>query len=255
MKINRGRVLAAVVAVLVVVLIITSLTRKSKGEVKDIVVEIQHMADGQNDLIKDKDVKEIIRRSFEENVAELRVGQLDVNRIERVLELDPFIENAETFVDAANILHVKVVQREPICRIIDNNSANYYLDKTGVKMPLSKYFSARVPIVTGAVPPHVPDFLQKKNYGLKSVFDLVQRLRGDKFYDTFVQQIYVDPSGEFTLIPVLGDQKIKIGTLDNLDDKLKRLHIFYTEAMPYEGWRKYRTISVKYNGQIVCKKK
>ncbi|NJN33538.1 MAG: hypothetical protein HC817_04070 [Saprospiraceae bacterium] len=140
MKINRGRVLAAVVTVLVVALIITSLKRKSKGEVKDVVVEIQHMADGQNDLIKDKDVKEIIRRSFEENVMEARVGQLDVNRIERVLELDPFIENAETFIDADNILHVKIGQREPICRIIDNNSANYYLDKMGVKNAFIEIF-------------------------------------------------------------------------------------------------------------------
>jgi cell division protein FtsQ len=40
-----------------------------------------------------------------------------------------------------------------------------------------------------------------------------------------------------------------------LEEKLEQLKTFYKEAMPYEGWKKYRTISVKFKGQIVCKKK
>ncbi len=240
---------------LVVVIGIAAIMNKRKGNVKDIVVNIQHLEDGVNDLIKDKDIKEILRRGFEENVAEMKVSRVDVQRAERILEQDPFIENAEVFIDADNKLNIKIVQREPICRIIDNNGLNYYMDKNGIKMPPSKYFSARVPIITGAVPPHVTDFLSRKKYGLKDVYYLVKQLQADEFYKTFIQQIVVDAGGEFTLIPVLGDQKIRIGTIDDLDDKLKRIRIFYDEAMPYEGWRKYATISVKYKGQIVCKKK
>ena len=240
---------------LVVVIGIAAIMNKRKGNVKDIVVNIQHLQDGENDLIKDKDIKEILRRGFEENVAEMKVSRVDVQRAERILEQDPFIENSEVFIDADNKLNIKIVQREPICRVIDNNGLNYYMDKNGIKMPPSKYFSARVPIITGAVPPHVTDFLARKKYGLKDVYNLVKQLQADEFYKTFIQQIVVDAGGEFTLIPVLGDQKIRIGTIDDLDDKLKRIRIFYDEAMPYEGWRKYATISVKYKGQIVCKKK
>jgi cell division protein FtsQ len=240
---------------LVVVIGIAAIMNKRKGNVKDIVVNIQHLQDGENYLIMDKDVKEILRRGFEENVAEMKVSRVDVQRAEKILEQDPFIENSEVFIDADNKLNIKIVQREPICRVIDNNGLNYYMDKSGIKMPPSKYFSARVPIVTGAVPPHVTDFLSRKKYGLKDVYYLVKQLQADEFYKTFIQQIVVDAGGEFTLIPVLGDQKIRIGTIEDLDDKLKRIRIFYDEAMPYEGWRKYATISVKYKGQIVCKKK
>ena len=122
-------------------------------------------------------------------------------------------------------------------------------------MPLSKYFSARVPIVTGAVPPYVSDFLLRKKYALTQVFNLVQILNADAFFAPMIQQIVVDAAGEFTIIPILGDQKIRIGTLDDIEGKLDRLKIFYKEAMPYEGWKKYNSISVKYQGQIVCKKK
>ena len=40
-----------------------------------------------------------------------------------------------------------------------------------------------------------------------------------------------------------------------VESKFEKLKVFYKEAMPYEGWRKYDEISLKYNGQIVCKKK
>ena len=122
-------------------------------------------------------------------------------------------------------------------------------------MPPSKYYSARVIVVTGALTPYVADFLQRPNYGLKSAFELVQRLNADPFFGAMVQQVYVDAGGEYTLIPILGDQKIRLGNLDDLDDKLQRLKDFYAEAMPYEGWKKYASISVKYRGQIVCKKR
>jgi cell division protein FtsQ len=252
---NKRKLYAVIFVGVVALIAIVALSRKKRSEIKDYVIDIKHLSDGQNDLIREKDVKEIIRRSFEENVDEQRVGQVDVQRVERVVEADPFIENAETYVDANNNLHITITQREPICRIIDNNGLNYYLDKNGMRIPVSKYFSVRVPIVTGAVPPYVPDFITKKKYGLKDIHTLITRLNADDFFNTFVQQVYMDAGGEFTLIPVLGEQKIRIGNLEDLDEKLQRLHIFYNEAMPYEGWKKYKTISVKYKGQIVCKKR
>jgi cell division protein FtsQ len=254
-RVDKAKIYWTIGIVVVGIIAVAAFMRKKRNEVNDIKVSINHLSDGENDFIKEKDIKEIIRRSFDDNVAEQRLGQLDVQRVEKVLEQDPFIKNAETYVDIAGNLNITITQREPICRIIDNNGLNYYLDRNGVKMPPSKYFSARVPIVTGALPPHIPDFLTKKNHGLKNIYTLLDYLNNDVFYKTFIQQIHMDASGELTLIPILGDQKLRIGTIDDLDDKMKRLKIFYEEAMPYEGWKKYNSISVKYRGQIVCKKR
>jgi cell division protein FtsQ len=254
-QLNRKKLVVVIAGGLTLLLVLFFTFRKKRSAIKDVIVDIQHIPNADNDLIKEKDVKEIIRRSFEEKVENEPLGQVDVARIEQVLEQDPFVENAETFVDVKGNLNLKIYQRQPILRVIDNNNLNYYLDKNGVKMPLSKYYSARVPIITGAVPPYVNDFLKQKKYALKDVFYLVQRLNADVFFAPMIQQIVIDAAGEFTIIPILGDQKIRIGTLDDLDEKLERLKIFYKEAMPYEGWRKYRSISVKYKGQIVCKKK
>lgn len=60
------------------------------------------------------------------------------------------------------------------------------------------------------------------------------------------------------MIPLVGNQKIVFGsafTDKEVKEKFEKLKIFYKEAIPYEGWNKYSEISLKYDKQIVCKKK
>ncbi|MEZ4980905.1 MAG: hypothetical protein R2769_04815 [Saprospiraceae bacterium] len=49
-----------------------------------------------------------------------------------------------------------------------------------------------------------------------------------------VEQIHVHDK-EFVLIPKIGKQKILLGTIDELQDKIDRLKIFYEKVMPREG--------------------
>ena len=73
-----------------------------------------------------------------------------------------------------------------------------------------------------------------------------------------IGQIHLQKNGDFVLIPLLGDQKIIFGaapTPELVQDKFERLKHFYKEALPHEGWNKYKEISVKYEGQIVCRKR
>jgi len=138
-------------------------------------------------------------------------------------------------------------------RIIDDNGLDYYLDSEGMKLPLSKHFTARVLVATGNIPPHSPDFLQRKKHLLKDLFQLAKLILADEFLKSLLEQIYVN-QGEFVLIPKVGDQKILLGKFENVEDKLERLNIFYQKGIPYEGWQKYKTINLKFKNQVVCGK-
>jgi cell division protein FtsQ len=73
-----------------------------------------------------------------------------------------------------------------------------------------------------------------------------------------IGQVYLEADGDFILIPLLGEQQIVFGqarSTEEVSDKFERLKHFYKEALPHEGWNKYIEISVKYEGQIVCRKK
>lgn len=205
-------------------------------------------------LISERDVKQALLVSFGSDLEGTELAQLEVERMERVLESDPFVKNADAYIDQNNQLHIKIEQREPVVRVLDNNGGNYYLDAAGKKMPPSKNFAARVIVATGNVSPYTPEFREKRRNSLKDLFNITQALLADEFLASFIQQIHINNRGEFILVPLIGNQKIELGSARKLEDKLRRLKIFYQQGMPYEGWRKYETINLKYSGQVVCRR-
>ena len=236
-------------------LIISAIESKKARLAKDVLINIQHLPDG-NDLISKEDIKLTIERSFGFNLTGIPVREIDFARVERVLENEPFILNADVYVDASNQIHIEVSQREPIVRIIDVNGLNFYLDEFGEKMPLSKHFTARVLVATGNILPFDKQFLQrKKRNTLKDLFELTNTFRKDEFLNPLIGQIFVTEAGEYYLIPNLGNQKIILGTMENLEEKLFYLKTFYKEALPYKGWQKYKTINLKFKGQVVAGKR
>ena len=204
------------------------------------------------------DIQKIIQRSFVYNLTEEKVplGKLKVGEIEKILEAEPFVLDAEAYVDAQNQLYIHVTQRTPILRVIDKDNQTYYMDHTGRQMPMSDHSTARVLVATGQIPPYTPDFQEpKKKHFLKKMFDLTEYIRGDEFLNPMIEQIYVNQYEEFTLIPKVGRQKIIFGKYEDVEDKFNRLELFYDEGMSREGWQKYKTINLKYRKQVVCEKR
>jgi len=233
-----------------VVVIAAVSSKKSKG-LKAIEIGIMPLADGYN-LIDENDVNELIKNSFGYNLRSVRMGELDIERVERVLEKDPFVLKAEVFIRADDRLEIRIRQREPVLRVIAKNGENYYFDKDAVKMPTSKHFSARVLVAMGDIPRYTEDFLTKEDNVLNQLFKLAKMVLNDDFFRPMMEEIYVK-DGEFVLIPKLGKQKIIFGDNSQMKEKLKRLKIFYKEALPYSRWTKYREVDVRFAGQVVAR--
>ncbi len=239
---------------LMFILIISAISQKRESVIEDIKVHVEMLPDSSR-LITDKDVVTTLTRSIGRNLIGMPIGELDLERMEeRVLEKDPFISNADVYLDARNNLNIDIQQREPLIRLIDANGKTYYMDQDGKHMPTSVNFTARVPVATGYIPPFTPEYLKKKRHTLKSLFYFAKKVSADPFMSALTEQIFVTKKREFIIIPKLGKQKIHFGRYENMDDKFERLKIFYEEGLPYEGWQKYSTINLKYEGQVVCKK-
>ena len=55
--------------------------------------------------------------------------------------------------------------------------------------------------------------------------------------------------------PRVGDHIVYLGKLDQFEDKLDRLKVFYKKALNEVGWNKYSRISLEFNNQIICTKR
>ena len=238
---------------IVVGLVFSAIEKKQTSKTVAVEVNVQHLPEG-HDLLTRGDVFALLDKHFGFSMEGIPQDMVNIERIERVLEEDPFVLNADAYIDARNAVQIEIVQRIPVIRIIDKMDLSYYLDGDGNRMPMSKHFTARVLIATGNIPPHIPDFLERKEHLLYQVFELGKKILNDEFFYPMIEQIYVNNQKEFVLIPKLGKQTILFGKYENVDIKLENLKIFYQRAIAEEGWRKYKTINLEFKGQVVAEK-
>lgn len=234
-------------------ILVSAVAHKKSSFAEGTEVEVIPLESGDK-LLNEREVRQTLLRAFGNTLEGTELAKLEIERMERVLEEDPFVANAEAYVGQNNTLHVRIRQREPILRVMDNTGGNYYLDKDGAKMPTSRNYTARVLVATGNIAPYSTDFQEKKRNSLKDLFLLTHQLLTDPVWSSFIQQIHINNAGEFILVPLIGDQKIILGSVRHLDDKLRRLKVFYKEGMPYAGWRTYESINLKYSGQVVARR-
>ena len=250
--IGRLRKLIWVVLVPAVFLLWFRAVQKRKvTPTSDIDIQIQRLEGADSTLINRGDVIKIIKERFETRVLGDEIKNVNIERLERVLEESPFVKNADVFIDAQNVVHINLTQREPIVRIMDAEGRNYYLDYIGTYIPPSDHYAAHVMVVTGYITPHEPNFMEKKQYNLKPLFELIKKLHENTFFLKFIEQIHVEQNGDLILIPKLGSSQILFGKLSEMEEKLERLKIFYEEAIPYEGWDKYSVIDIRFKDQVV----
>jgi cell division protein FtsQ len=94
-----------------------------------------------------------------------------------------------------------------------------------------------------------------KNTTLKDIHHLVSHIRKDDFWSAQIDQIYVDRSNKIEIIPRVGNHVIRLGSVEDLEDKLINLEAFYKNVLPDVGWNKYSVISLEFKNQIVCKRR
>ncbi len=76
----------------------------------------------------------------------------------------------------------------------------------------------------------------------------------DDFWMAQVAQIELAENGSMEMVPVVGNHLVKLGTAENIDQKFRRLMIFYQQILSKTGFEKYKVIDVQYERQVVASK-
>jgi len=168
---------------------------------------------------------------------------LFLNKLEETLLSNEMVENAEVFIDVDGELGALIKQKRPIARV-NENGLTYYMDAKGKRMPLSSNYSARVPIVEGI-----------ENGKLSNaLFRLATVIDNDDFLKKQIVGIVQSQKKEFVLKTRIGDQRVELGTLNQLDKKIKKLKVFYRKVINDKTLNNYKTINLEYDNQVVCTK-
>ena len=187
------------------------------------------------DSIKNAVLKIITNKNINKSSIHHKSFESELNKIE-------LVKNSNVFVDVNGIMIIKIQQREPIARFLDNKS---YLDEDGLIMPKSKYHSARVPVIRG---------YKKSKHQLNLIYNLSNFIKNDKFLSLNTTEILIDSNSNFSI--KLRDYRFKIliGKLNNLNLKIKNFKAFYVSASANQLLNKYSVINLQFVNQVVCVK-
>jgi cell division protein FtsQ len=181
-----------------------------------------------------------------------RIENINLHDLEGKLKASPFIELAKVYADMDGIIRIEISQRQPILRIMNQFDQDFYVDKNGLKIPLSANFTARVLAVNGYIEEPFGGKVDTLHTQLaKDIFKTVSYIRQDSLWDAQIAQVYVNESHEIELVPRVGNQRILLGNADSLAVKFHNLLAFYKQALPQVGWDAYKQINLKYANQVI----
>jgi cell division protein FtsQ len=174
--------------------------------------------------------------------------------------LSPVISSG-AYTDIDGTLNVYISQRTPLLRVYTNDNQDYYIDEKGVLFWSQTPNTAYTLIASGHISlgskyhGKTARIDTLKNAGLlKNIFDLSVLIRKNKFLNALIDQVYITEDKEIELIPKVGRQVILFGGFKDMEEKLENLDNFYRQGIKEAGWRKYKTINLKFKDQIVCSK-
>lgn len=158
---------------------------------------------------------------------------------ENKLNANEMIKSSEAFYTLDGVLSAKIVQREPIARIIDEDF--YYLDADGKLMPLSKNYSSRVPLVSGV-----------DSTDLKELYSLLIKIEADEFLKKHIIAIRKNAKKSYILEVRDKDYVVNFGQISYIDLKLANYKVFYSKASEYNKIDDYNRIDLQFGNQVVC---
>ena len=193
--------------------------------------------------------------------------QLKTEAIESYLSNISQIRTAHVFQKINGDWTVEVNLRKPIARIFNFYGETYYLDNEGIVVKTTPSHTARSLVFTGNIYDRetsisVPEIINNDSLisirKLDDIYRISDYVCNDPLFHSLIGQVHLEKNGDFILVPLVGDQRIILGTartVEEVEDKFEKLRVFYNQAIPYEGWDTYKEISLKFEDQIVCKKK
>ncbi|MFQ3305323.1 MAG: cell division protein FtsQ [Polaribacter sp.] len=216
-----------------------SSARNSVKKVTKIEVKFE---DGNNNFLTHAMVDKLLIQN-KKTVANQTKSAIDLYKLERNVSKNPYIEKATVFLTIGGVLKATIKQRTPIARII-TGEGSYYIDKQGVKVPLSGDYSARVLLISGV----------SNEEDVRVILPLIITILEDDFLQKEIVGIVKSNTNDYEFSLRSGDYKIDFGQLTDVALKFKKLKAFYNTTFKDKTIQEYKTIALKYHNQVVCTK-
>ncbi|WP_291779241.1 cell division protein [Cecembia sp.] len=236
---------------LLVLLVFIGFIEKKSAERKLSGIEVHVKAVSDVYFVDEKDILNALKGEFPLLQPGIAFTEINLHDIEKKVESHPFVKNAEVFGDQKGNLKVEIEQHVPLARISRPKAADGYISKEGLILPTSNHYTSRVLILYGN---YAEKILEMKNLekGYPELMDLIRYISEDPFWSAQITELEIPKKGDIRMYQQVGKQVIEFGEAVDIEEKFKKINLFYEEILPKKGWNTYSRVNIKYKGQIVC---
>jgi cell division protein FtsQ len=215
-------------------------------------IDVQISGSDREMFINEEDIRLLLNSNG--NIEGQPIKNIDLKALESYLKKNVWIKNAELYLDNNQLLKVKIVERIPVARVFTVSGNSFYLDSSGLKMPLSERLSIRVPVFTNF--PSDKDVLSLSDSSmLQCIVKLGKFISQDTIRMAQVSQIDILLNAEFEIVPSIGNQIIELGDTSDLDKKFIKLITFYKQTVFDNTINNYSKIYLQFKNQVVAVKR
>jgi cell division protein FtsQ len=222
-------------------------SRSTDHTCREVVVSVK--GSGEKYFIEKSDILNRLKESMDGALVGKALASINLSDLEKSLLKNAWIREAQLYFDSRDVLHVIVMEREPIARVFTTLGGSFYVDSAGTKMPLLSKVSIRLPVVTNFT---AAKYWSSKDSSLmKDLAGFLAYINEDEFWKAQIGQIDIQSNGTLELIPVVGNHVIRIGKVENIEAKLHNLLLFYRQVLSKSGFDTYKVIDVQYANQVI----
>lgn len=211
-------------------------------------------------FVTSREIKRIVNNG-KAKYAGVPMKEVPLLDIESMIAEIPELRITEAYLTVDGMLHIDVDQRNPVVRFSTLSGTEYYIDEEGYIIRKRGLNPPRVHMARAGF--DIRDSQQLGNRigedfesnALSNLYNLVRYIRNDQLLSALIDQIEVYRSGEIDLITRTGGHRVIFGDISDMEMKFRTLEEFYKQVPGEAGWNRYRSISLKYSGQVVCKRR
>ena len=209
-------------------------------------------------FVSEQDIKDYLDKYYGAYIGQ-RLDSIELHKVESILDVQSAILKSEAYTTEDGMLNIRLTQREPVIRF-QKGSYGFYADCDGFLFPLQENYTTPVPVMDGAVPVNsaegfkgAPETEAEREW-LAGVISLVEYMGKTRIWAENIVQMHVEDNGDIVMIPRQGSERFIFGGPGGAKEKFDRMSDYYRYILPEKGEGYYKTVNVKYDKQIVCKK-
>ena len=195
-----------------------------------------------NELVTPETVNKLLIEN-KSDIKTLRKVNLDLNKLENLVNQQNMVEKSEIFVSIDGVLKAVVKQKTPIARVFDGET-DFYIDYQGNVMPLSDLNTARVLLVSGRI----------NDNNRKDLADVFRIIYNDDFLKKNIIGVQILSNDALVMKNRNFDYEIEFGKTINVKKKFNNYKAFFQKAVLDSTLYKYRKINLMFTQQVVCTK-